>query len=488
MARRNKGKHEAVRGEPGSAKAAAGLPRFAMVFVSFGFLGLIFLTQPVRTLGAEGGGIQKFIFHLATASNEPAVGEETGAAPSDSPVGLGGLLEIAFRENPGIKAARARWQAAVEKYPQARSLPDPVFSISYFPSPVETRLGANRNQYRLSQMLPGRGKLKLNGKRVAKAVEMARLKHEIAVRDVLTDLKISYAELQYITEAITLTQQNKTLVERLLQIAEKDYGAGDGKATLQDTLRIQSQLAQVSYDLVLLEELRRTEETRINSLLNRPPETPNNAFPLSEVAVPELDIEKLYKIAEEHRQEVLLAEVETEMNYLSLGLAKRMSKPDFNVGLVYSAIGEAANPSTRESGRDAWGVMFGFTLPIWFKKNKSAVREVEFRIEASRNTRQDLLNKTNSTIKNLFFRVRNSIRLVELYEKTLIPQARKSLELSETWYEEGQATLAEMLETQAVWLNFELALARARADLVQNLARLEQAVGHPLTLEGGKEQ
>ncbi|MDI6792043.1 MAG: TolC family protein, partial [bacterium] len=402
----------------------------------------------------------------------------------DSPLGLEELIKIAFENNPGILAARYRWQAAVEKYPQAKSWPDPVFSITHFPSPVETRLGANRNQLRLNQMIPGFGKLRLKGEKAARAAEMARLKYEIAVRDVVTDLKISYAELQYILEAITLTQKNKVLVERLLQIAEGDYG--EGKTHLQDTLRVQSQLAQVSYDLLLLEELRRTEETRINSLLNRPPETQVKIYPRKQAPVPELNLEMLYRLAENNRHEVLLAEVETEINTLSLDLAKRQRLPDFNLGFMYSDIGEAVNPAIEDSGRDAWGVMAGLTLPIWLNKNRSAVREAEDSIQASRNTRQDRVNMTNSMVKNLFFRIRISQRLVELYEKTLIPQARKSFELSETWYRAGQTSLSEMLEVQAVWLNFELALARARADLLQNLTRLERVVGYPIkTTEDG---
>ncbi|MFH1538783.1 MAG: TolC family protein [bacterium] len=415
----------------------------------------------------------------------PAPASEPGEAPA-AVESLDSLVRTAFENNPGIAAARARWQASVERYPQAKALPDPVFGVTYFPSPVETRLGPNRKQFKLNQMLPGFGKLKLKGKKAGKAAETARLKYEIAVRDVVTDVKISHAELQYLQEAIVLTQKNKILVERLLKLAERDYAGR--KASFQDLMRTQSQLAQVTYDLLLIEEIRRTEETRINSLLGRPPEDAVAVSGQANVKVPTLGVEELYATAEKHRHEILLADVETEISHLSLGLAKRRSKPDFDLGVVYSSIGEAANPTMKDSGKDAWGIMLGVTLPVWFTKNRSAVREAEYGVQAAQSSRRDVINATNSMIKNLFFKIRTSARLVELYEKTLIPQARKSLELSETWYEGGRASLAEMLETQAVWLNFELALARARADLIQNLARLEQAVGYPLTGERGKEQ
>ena len=44
--------------------------------------------------------------------------------------------------------------------------------------------------------------------------------------------------------------------------------------TLNDVFKAQSQLAQLNYDLILLAELRVTEATNINAILNLPPESP----------------------------------------------------------------------------------------------------------------------------------------------------------------------------------------------------------------------
>ena len=84
-------------------------------------------------------------------------------------------------------------------------------------------------------------------------------------------------------------------------------------------------------------------------------------------------------------------------------------------------------------------------------------------------------------IKKIYFRLENARRLVELYENTLIPQAESAIEVSETWHqEEDPKSVAGLLETQSVWLNFNLARARAIADYMQNIARLEQLVGGSL--------
>ncbi len=443
---------------------------------------LVLLTAASAAVADIGGGNAVSV-RLAPQTVETTARPAGDETPGDQS-SLYSLIEAAYENNAGISAARAEWQAAVEKFPQAKSLPDPMLGYAYFPSPIETRLGANRGQFKLSQMFPARGKLRLKGDRAAKMADAAQLKYEIAVRDVITDLRTSYAELQYLRKAIQLTQENKKLVERLLAVAERDYAAGG--SPLQDVLRSQSQIAQVSYDLLLLEELQETEITKINSLLNRAPETEVSVSELAKAPLPELDIESLYTTAKANRQEILLAEIQKELGEIGIALAKKTGSSNYTVGLMYNTIGDSINPSLRDGGRDAWGVSVGMSLPVWRTRNRAAVKEARFRLNAAADTKQERINMTNSMIKNLFFKIRTSGRLIELYEKTLVPQARKSLELSETWYNSGQASFSEMLEVQAVWLNFELARARARTDLVQNIAKLEQVLGTSLPVMGGK--
>lgn len=437
---------------------------------------------PLTFAAAPAAGAEQVSSRLTEDAGAQTPGAQAFADAVES--NLYSLIKTAYENNPGIAAARSEWRAAVERIPQAQSLPDPMLSFTYFPSPIETRLGANRGQFMLSQMFPARGKRRLMGDKAASMADVAELKYEIAVRDVITDLRISYAELQYLQTAIRLTGENKTLVENLLAAAERDYAAGS--IPQQDYLRAQSQLAQVSYDLLLLEELRETETTKINSLLNRPP-TVEFAVPDPErTTLPDLDLDALYVTAMENRQEILLAGALENVGEIGVGLAKKTSSPNFTVGAVYNLIGEAINPTMTDSGRDAWGINFGATLPIWRTKNRATVNEARFALNSASATKRDRINMTDSMVKNLFFKIRTSGRLVELYENTLLPQARKSLEISETLYASGQSSFSEMLETQAVWLNFELALARARTDLAQNIAKMEQALGASLPVKTAK--
>jgi outer membrane protein TolC len=77
-----------------------------------------------------------------------------------------------------------------------------------------------------------------------------------------------------------------------------------------------------------------------------------------------------------------------------------------------------------------------------------------------------------------------------LYRDELLPQASQSMEIAETWFRERQGSFSDFLETEATYYNFQLALARAKADYGKYLALSERVCGRSLTARssdnGGK--
>ena len=64
------------------------------------------------------------------------------------------LVAYAYDRNPVIQAAREAWRATAEKYRISVSLPDPQVMVTYFPNPIETRLGPQDWNASISQKFP----------------------------------------------------------------------------------------------------------------------------------------------------------------------------------------------------------------------------------------------------------------------------------------------------------------------------------------------
>ncbi|GAB6061949.1 TolC family protein [Deferrisoma palaeochoriense] len=401
---------------------------------------------------------------------------------------VGDLVAYAYRANPKIEAARQKWRSVIERYRVTTAYPDPQVMVTYFPRPIETRLGPQDWNAVLSQMIPFPGKLSKAGEVVEADARIARLELDKAVRDVIVDLRESVYELAYIRRAKEVVAANRDILDHLRKVAETSHA--EDRAAFVDVAKAQSQRAQLEYDALLLEELEATERARLNALLNRPSDAELGPLPDAAVEPLAYTLDEIHRLAAERQEEIRIAEAKVEKARAQADLARYENRPNFMVGLFYAGIGDPDVPMDPEdAGRDAVGVQFGLTIPLWFGKNAGRTGAARAEMERARALKAARINDTDAMIRSLYFRLKNAERLVTLYRDELLPQAAQSLEVAETWFREGEGSFSDFVETQSVFYNFQLSLARAEADYGKFLARLERLTATSLTRrDGGVEE
>ncbi|GBC60334.1 TolC family protein [Desulfonema ishimotonii] len=419
-------------------------------------------------------------FHQMTEAADTPSAEDMESSPTEQ-ITLPDLMALAYKANPSVQAARQSWRATVEKYRVTTGYPDPQLMVTYFPDPVETRLGPQDWNASLSQMIPFPGKLSKAGEIVAAEARMARLALDKTVRDVMVALSESYHELLYIRQARRIAAQNADLLEQLRKISETAYARD--RATFTDVVKSQSQTGQLRYDMLLLKELEQTEKTRINGLLNRPPDALLGR--LADVPAEPVfyKLEEIYRMAEAHQEEIRMADIQVEKAESQIELSGYQNLPDFKVGIFYAGIGEpeVAVPPP-DAGDDAIGIQFGLSIPLWFGKNSGRREQARAQAEKAKAMKTARVNMTRTQIHTLWFRLQNAKRLITLYRDDLLPQALRAVQTAETWFREGQGSFSDFVETRAAAYNFQLSLARSSADYGKTLANLERLAGQPLTM------
>lgn len=397
---------------------------------------------------------------------------------------LSDLISYAYRENPSIVEARESWKVVVENYRLTTGYPDPELKFTYFHNPIETRLGPQDWTASLNQKIPFPGKLSQAGKVVEAEARVAHIKLDRTVKAVVASVRESFYELLYIRKAKKVVEQNLRLLEHLRKAGETAYA--QDRAALMDMVKAQSQLGQIRYDGILLEELELTEKTRMNGFLNREPDARIGRLVDGGFQRVVFSLKGLYRLAEANQEEIRMARALVERADARAELARYENLPDFNLGVFYSGIGEPDVPYKRSgSGRDSVGFQVGVSIPLWFEKNRGRVARAQAEIRKTQAAKEVSINEIRTKVHNLFFRLRNARRLIELYRDDLLPQTVRAMEIAETWYREGESSFSDFVETQAVYYNFQLSLARARADYGKYLARLEQLVGQTITKNGG---
>jgi len=393
---------------------------------------------------------------------------------------LSELIQEALHQNPQIQAVMNGWKAALKIIPQAKSLPDPMLSYSYFGQSIETRLGPQRNKVSISQKFPYFGKLSIKGEIARKSALVLEERYNAVKLNIVLKVRNAFFSLFWFDRAIRISQEEKEVLQRLAKIAEIKYETG--KVNQQDVLKAQLEISKVLDKILNLNQGRKAITAELNSLLNRPPGS--YLGEVEEFELPDLKVglEKLYEWAKEMRPEMRQAQRFIEKNEESLKLAKKNYFPDFKIMFDYIDIrgGTTTNP---EDGRNSWMASIGINLPIWRKKLRASEAEAAIKVEASRKSYKDVENETLSLVNELFFEVKTASEEINLYKYSLMPQAEQSLKASEIGYLTGKVDFLNLLDAERMVLLIKIGYFKTIADLGKSLAQLERVVGKDITSE-----
>ncbi len=394
---------------------------------------------------------------------------------------VGAYIRYALLNNPGVEAAFQNYIAAMERLPQVTALPDPRFSYRYYIQEVETRVGPQEHALGLSQTFPWFGKLDLQGEVATSAAEAVRERFEAKKDTLVAEVVDAYLEYYHLGRAIAIVQGNRDLVQHLERVARTRYGAG--AANHPDVIRAQVELGTLENRLASLKDRAGPFVARLNAALNRPPTTAI-PFPAAALIVPlaATDADVLAWLASSN-PELRALQHEVESARTAAARAEKDFYPDLTLGVDYIDTGGARMGGVSGSGDDSVVAGLSFNIPLARGKYRAAVREAEARRLSAALQRGDLMNKFQAEAATALFRLRDAERQIDLYQDTLLPKARESLNTTQSAYSSGNATFTDLVDAQRVLLSFELSYERSLTDHGQWRAALERLVGRDLPAE-----
>jgi cobalt-zinc-cadmium efflux system outer membrane protein len=414
--------------------------------------------------------------HIYTPQELPALGENST---------LNEYLAYAALNNADLEAAFYRWKAELERVQQVRTLPDPQFNYGFFAQPVETRVGPQEQRLGISQMFPWFGKLRLRGEAALEMADAAQQQYEHAKLMVFYRVKDAYYELYYLGRAVVVTTENRDLVQQFETVAKAKYESDT--AMYADVIKAQTELDKLNDRLRTLQDFKGPILARLNAALNRPFNAPlpwPKATPIMHL---DLDDQQLAAALVKDNPELRGLDSIAAKEKTGIALAKKEFFPDVRLGVDYTVTGEALNPATPGSGKDAVMVGVSINLPIWEGKYRAGVREAMARFQAALKQRIDRGNTLTSDLKLVLFKYQDASRKIALYRDALIPKADQTLKVTQRAFEAGKADFLSLIDAERVLLEFQLTYERALADHAQRLAELEMLLGRSLSAQLPKE-
>lgn len=382
---------------------------------------------------------------------------------------LKALIEEAISNNPQLIATRKRYEAERAKIPQATALEDPWIGIEYEQVPKRTAdfEKAPMRMYSISQEIPFPTKIITRTKAQKNSADAYYQRYKEKEREIISKVKSLYSEIFLIYKAIEINKENKILLEQLAKTASTRFSLG--KASQQDALKAQVEIARIDNELIMLEQKRQVAIARLNILLNRHPQEELGMPKITESIGQINPIDEFYSLAKEKRPELLAFKSEIKKAKAMYSLAVQEYLPDFMI---------TAEQREMDSKLDGWDAMVKARIPLWFlQKQNFNVKQMKEELNMAEAEYKNMENMTLLEVKDAHSMIYSLIKLAVLYKTSFIPQAEQTLKASLTGYEAAQVDFLNLLDSQRMLLDFKLDYYKVLVDLEIAKADLERAVG-----------
>jgi outer membrane protein, heavy metal efflux system len=390
------------------------------------------------------------------------------------------MISNALLSNPALRRGIASYRASLQKIPQVRSLPDPMLSFTQYLRSPETRVGPQSNITMLSQKFPWFGKLDLKGQIAASEASAIYQEYLAREKNLAARLKKSFYELSYVDRVRGILDEEFYLLDHYEKLSQVRYAQGRGRQL--PVIKIQAEITRLLDRKKLLQRQRVLLVSRLNTLMNLPPE---QEIPLvTDIPIPELSLntEQLNILGEDNRRELRASLDRIEKSDQAIELAKKSYWPDFTLSAGMANVEGREDPAGRllpppDNGKNPFSVTLGINIPLWRDKYRSGVLEAAENRTAEQQNYFQIRNEMEFSISDLTSRLQTLGEQMDLYDSVLLAQAEEVLKSAEAAYEEGQGGVLDLLDSERFLLNNRLVAERYRADYLQALAELEKAVG-----------
>ena len=386
---------------------------------------------------------------------------------------LNELVAEALENNPEIRSAQKRYEAARQRPNQESSLPDPVFSPGYSsngnPLPG-AGLGSEPTSnigFTLSQQIPLAGKRRLRGDIASKEAEAEFDQYDAVRLAVVARLKQAYHRLHHTYVAIEILNQGKDLLTQSLRIAEARYAAG--KAMQQDTFKAQAQLSILETRILRMQQDRRAAEAELNSILNR---KPGSALAMPETGSVQpiaFTLDQLIAKGRSVAPAILRDQKMIQRGQLAVNLARKQALPDYTISAGYYNMGRMP---------DMFQFRVDIPLPVFAsRKQIPAINEQVHRLSEARQSYQAELQNYEFRIRESYAIADTSFRLLALYQDTVIPQTELAMESSLIAYQNGAADFLTVLSNLTAKIDYEERYHEEMLAYWAAVIRLEEITG-----------
>lgn len=412
--------------------------------------------QHMAWLGFLVTGIQ-----LLSLSTNGAAGEPNSA------YSLNVVIELALERNPTVAGAKGLIREHRGHQVVAGAYPNPSIFGSVGKGSIRdpsTGVSILERTVTVEQPLEWPGKRRARQQAADTGVAGASAALDETRLNVIAEVKVAFYRLLFAQRDAELATENLTMVEEVLRTVKMRAAAGE--ATPFETMKAGVEVQKAKKELARAQNTFLVARARLDTLTGGALGTQFAIQGEFESLRHSLDIEALSTRAMEQHPTLRRLSKSVEQAESKANLERASRIPNVAVLGTYH----------REAGNESVDAALSVQLPFWYQRQG----EIEVALGAKHRAEAERLQAQNELAQSITQHVqdaRTANEQLQVFESGLLKQAEQTLRVARISFQQGAASLLDVLDSQRVYRQTLLEYAQARSDLSIALARLERAVG-----------
>ena len=390
---------------------------------------------------------------------------------------LADLEAWALAANPTLRRMRQEAAAEWAKTGYVSKLPDPTIGAMAFTPPMNFEPDRQLAEVQVMQMIPWIGRLKAEAQRAHLEALVAVNLYQAERLRVIGDIRASWYKLYVLHKQVETTEADKAQLESLLHTANARVRTGDAQSG--DVLLATLELSSLEEQLITFRQEMASTAAELNRLVGRNAQTPIEGPASIAPEFPAWDHELLRQIAFTRQPELNAARLRTAATRWGIEVARLKRRPDLTFGLGWIVM-DAPGAVMPDAGEDSLTLGVTASIPLWRRKYDAMYSEASREHCAAHASEEEVVLQLDSLLSDLWAQASASQQTVELYETTILPQARQTFAADQASLINNAVTFDRVIRDYRTLLNLQLGYHRALGQLATALARIRQAVGEDL--------
>jgi cobalt-zinc-cadmium efflux system outer membrane protein len=353
-------------------------------------------------------------------------------------------------------------------------LPDPTLSSMVYVPPMHYEPDRQLAELQVMQMIPWLGRLKAEARRAHMEALAAETLYQAERLRIVGEIRATWFKLYVLAKQIETTEADKAQLEALIKTANARVRTNDAQPG--DVLMATLELSSLQEQVIGFRQQLTATTAELNRLVGRDVRVPITPPITIEVDFPDWNYDMLHELAMESQPELIAARLRTAATNWGIEVARLKRRPDLTFGAGWMIM-DAPNGVMPDDGKDSWTVGITASIPMWHRAYDAMVSEASREHCAAHASEDEVAQKLGAMLRDLWEQARASQEIVQLYESTILPQARQTFEADQQSLVNNTVTFDRVIRDYRTLLNLQLGYHRALGQLATALARIRQAVG-----------